>query len=443
MKGVMKILVGVLALSLTISFFSYGQAVPAGNTTISSTGSNPNMPALDGIVHYSLSASEIVQHGFYGAGENTASTGLTGNLGFTAKSETRPFTMILSGGVLLPNGQGQGFSSYWNIAATQGIIARHWALTISDSFSFLPQSPTTGLSGIPGVGDLGSEPVQGPAEGPGGGVLTYSGDRIVNLLSGTAERQLAPRTSISATGAWSDIHFLDENAGLSSSGVTGAVALNQRLDARSSASLSAVYTTYSYSGPFAGPATPDFQTKGINLGYQRLLNRRFSMSVSGGPLWITSSNSALIPATFSVAAAASLSYTRGFTSASVSFTRGANAGSGVIPGAISNSVYGTLAHTFGRKWIASLNGGYVHSTGLTEYTVGESLIGVNEVYNTTFGGAQLTRGFGVHYSAYASFTVQNQTSNFDFAGLNAFTGTSEVFAVGITFSPRSTRLGQF
>ena len=75
MKGVMKILVGVWALSLTISSFSYGQAVPAGNTTISSTGSNPNMPALDGIVHYSLSASEIVQHGFYGAGENTASTG--------------------------------------------------------------------------------------------------------------------------------------------------------------------------------------------------------------------------------------------------------------------------------------------------------------------------------------------------------------------------------
>jgi len=444
MKNVMKIFAGVWALSLAAASLSYGQAVPTGNTTISSTGSNPNVPPLDGILHYSMTASEQVQFGYYGPGETTSSTGLSGNLAYTAKSETKPFSTVLAGGVLLPNGQGQGTSTFWDIAATQGIVARRWAATVSDSFSFLPQSPTTGLSGIPGVGDLGAEPVQGPVQGPGGGVLTYSGDRIVNTVNGSVERQIARATSITGSGSWSIVHFLDDNAGLNSSGVSGVVALNQRLDGRSSMSLSGVYTTYSFSGPGSGPdTTPDFQTKGINLGYQRVLSRGLSMSVSGGPLWISSSNSALVPSRLSVAASASLSYSHKLTNAVVSFTRGANAGSGVIPGAISDSVLGSAGRLIGHKWVGSVDAGYVHSQGLAIVPVEGSLVGISEIYNTTFGGVQVTRGFGVHYSVYSSFTVQHQTSNFAYPGVNAFNGTSETFAVGITFTPRSTRLGQF
>jgi hypothetical protein len=443
MKNAMKIFAGVWVLSLAAASPSYGQAVPAGNTTISSTGSNPNLPPLDGILHYSMSASQQVQFGYYGSGETTSSTGLSGNLSFTAKSETKPFSTVLAGGLLLPNGQGQGLSTFWNVAATQGIVGRRWAANISDSFSFLPQSPTTGLSGIPGVGDLGADPVQGPAAGPGGGVLTYSGDRIINSLGGSVERQIAPATSISGAGNWSIIHFLDQNAGLNNSGVSGEVALNQRLDSRSSVSVSGVYTTFSYSGPGAGPATPDFQTKGVNLGYQRRLTRSLSMSASGGPLWISSSNSTLIPSRLALAASASLSYTRGLTNASVSYNRGANGGSGVIPGALSDIILASVARTFGRKWVASADGGYSHASGLTEYAVAGSLVGVNEVYDSGFGGVQVTRGFGAHYSTYASFSVQHQTSNYAASGFNAFQGTSETFAVGVTFTPRSTRLGQF
>ncbi|MEI9978118.1 MAG: hypothetical protein WDN23_03825 [Edaphobacter sp.] len=439
----MKILVSVWALSLTMGSFAYGQAVPSVNTTISSTGSNPNVPAMDGTLHYSMSASEQVQFGYFASDETTSSTVLSGNVSFTGKSQELPFSMLVSGGVFLSNGNGQGTSTFWNAAVTQGIIGRRWALTVSDSFSFLPQSPTTGLSGIPGVGDLGSQPVQGPVTGPGGGILTYSGDRYVNSLSGSIERQIAPATSISGSGSWSVIHFLDEFAGLDNNEASGVVALNHRLDGRSSVSLNADYTTFSYSGSNTGPGTPDFQTKGINLSYQRLLNRGLSMAVSGGPLWISSSDSAVIPTRLSAAASASLNYTRNVTNASLNYSRGANAGSGVIPGALSDTILGSVGRTFGRKWVTSADGGYAHSTGLAEYTVEGFLIGINEVYNTVFAGVQLTRGLSVHYSTYASFTVQHQTSNYSFAGLNGFNGTSEVFGIGITFTPRSTRLGQF
>ena len=65
MKNIMKILACVCVLSLAVPL-SYGQAAPAGNTTISSTGSNPNVPPLDGILHYSVSASSKSNSGITG-----------------------------------------------------------------------------------------------------------------------------------------------------------------------------------------------------------------------------------------------------------------------------------------------------------------------------------------------------------------------------------------
>jgi hypothetical protein len=443
MKDVMKFRLAASALLLMMGPLSYGQAVPAGGTAMTSGSGGPNSPSLDGIVHYALSASEIIQLGYYGAGEVTHSTVLSGDVAYQAKSTIRPFNLLFAGGVILGNQSGQGTTYFTNVSVSQGYITRDWAFNISDSFSFLPQSPTTGLSGIAGVGDLGSTPVQGPVEGPAGGIFSVSGNRIANSLNGSVERQFNRNTSISGGGSWSVLNYLDENnGGLDSTQVSGVVALNRRLDARSSVSLDAVYSTYDYSGS-AASGVPDIESRGINLSYQRVLSRTLSMSVSAGPQWISSSNSTLIPSRVDAAVSANLSYSRRFTSAAVGYSHGVNAGSGVIAGAISDSVFASLGHTFGRKWVASSSVGYSHSTGLTQLSNGSSTAPVNEVYNTVFGGVQVTRAISSRFSGYLSYTAQNQTSNYPGISQNALNGTSQTFGIGITFTPRSTRLGQF
>jgi hypothetical protein len=428
-----------------------GQAVP---TAVSSVGGSPIVPNLDGVLHYALSGSEIVQVGYYGSGQVTTSTALSGDVAYTSKATTRPFSLTFAGGVILPNQQGQDFSSFWNVSASQGYIARHWIFNLSDSFNFLPQSPTTGLSGIPGVGDLGSIPVQGPVQGPAGGILSAAGNRYVNSLTGSVERQISHATSISGSASWSVLNFLDKNAttsGLDSTQISGTVAINQRLDSRSSASLDAVYSTFSYSGTvfINGFAQPDIETRGLNLSYQRLLSKSLSVSISAGPQWVSSSNSAVIPSNLNVAASGGATYSRGLTNVSVSYSRGVSAGSGVLSGALSDSVYGSLGHTYGRKWVASLTTGYSHSSGLTQLAAGNS-VPVNLTFDTVFGGAQVRRGFGPHFSGYASYTVQNQSSNFPLGAQNiplaaqsALNGTNHTIGIGVTFTPRSTRLGQF
>ena len=380
-------------------------------------------------------------------GEVSHATDLTGDIAYTSQSTVRPFSLLFAGGVVLANQSGQGTSTFWNVAASQGYVTRHWVFNISDSFSFLPQSPTTGLSGIAGVGDLGAFPVQGRSAGPAGGILSVSGDRISNGLGGSVERQIAASTSISGSGSWGVLHFLGDNqdGGLDSTQVSGVVAVNQRLDARSSVSVNAVYSTYYYTGAGSGPDEPDFATKGINLSYQRVLSRSLSASVSVGSQWVSSSNSALIPSALNVAVNAGLSYGYHNTHASVSYTRGVNNGSGVLPGALSDGVAGSVGQTFGRNWVASLSAAYTHTSGLTQITNGTSLVPTKEVFDTVYGGVQVTRRISTHFSGYASYTVQNQTNNNLNPVIvpNALYGTAQTFGIGITFTPKSTNLGQF
>ncbi len=443
MRNVMKIRLAVSALLLTASSISHGQAVPTATSPMAPSNSLLNLSPVDGVVHYALSASEVVQYGYYGAGDVTNSTVLSGDLAYTAKSTTRPFNMLFAGGVSIGNQGGQGTTTFWNVAVSQGYITRKWVFNISDSFSFLPQSPTTGLSGIPGIGDLGAIPVPGPVEGPAGGVLSFAGNRIGNSLGGSAERQLDHATSISGAGSWSVLNFLGDSTNeLNNTEVSATVALNRRLDQRSSASLNAVYSTFTYSGPAANFLTPDIETRGINLSYQRLLSRTLSASVSAGPQWVNSSNDLLIPPALNVAASASLSYSRRSTNASVYYSRGVNGGSGVLPGAISDSIGAGLGRSFGRDWVASVSAAYSHTAGLTQ------LAGIpgapsKEIYDTVFGGIQVTRRISTRFSGYLSYGAQNQSSNFFLPGQNALNGTSQTFGIGITFSPRSTRLGQF
>ena len=443
----MKFRLAVSALLLTVGSLSYGQAVPAGGTAMSSGSTGPNLPSLDGIVHYALSASEVIQFGYYGPNDVTHSTVLSGDVGYNGKSEVLPFSLLFAGGIILQNQSGQGTTYFANATVSQGLVTRSWVFNLSDSVSYLPQSPTTGLSGIPGVGDLGATPIQGPVEGPAGGIFSNPGNRIGNSLSGSAERRITADTSISGVGSWSLLHFLDDNSvngidnGLDYDQVSGQVAINHHIDARSSASLNAVYTTINYSG--SEISEPDIETRGINVSYQRLLSRALSVNASVGPLWISSSNSALIPASTNVAVSASLSYQHRLTSASVGYTRGVNGGSGVLPGAISDSISGSLAHTYGHNWVASLTAAYSRSSGLTELATEGSIAPVHETYDTVFGGAQVTRRISTHFSGYVSYGAQNQSNNYSLGAQNALNGTSQTFGIGVTYTPRSTRLGQF
>jgi hypothetical protein len=438
----------------------FGQAAPTATATLpdspATTGALPSAPTagttapriswVDGTVHYSLSATEIVQYGYFGAGSTTSSTALSGLLGYASMSDVHPTMLLFASGVIFGQG-GQGTQTYQNLAITQSLIKGHWMFNVADSFSFLPQSPVSGVAGVPGINNPGTSPNDGPSQGPAGGILTFTGNRVSNMVSGTVERTLTARNSISGSGSWSILHFLNKNAGLDTTTSSGQVALNHRFDARNSGSVSGVYSSFqttNLSGifPVGFPLdTVTYQTKGVNLSYSRQWTRSLSTVASGGPMWIQSSASALIPNRLNFYLTAGAIYSRRLTTYNVMYMHGINGGSGVLPGAISDSISGSVSHTITHQWAASASMVYTRSSGITTAIPG---IGLTDGATTTeYGTLQVTRGFTRTISGYASYTAQNQTVPPGFFTTNIYSGLSHIFALGITWSPQATHLGDF
>jgi hypothetical protein len=445
----MKMLLSITTILVAFSVRGLGQAVPtatATNTPTPAGTAGPRISWLDGTVHYALSASELVQFGYYGAGNVTSTTALSGNVGYANRSQSHPFSLLFAGGVLFGQG-GQGVTTYQNVAVSQGYVHGKWNMEVADSFSFLPQSPTTGVAGIAGVGQLGTQPTQEPSSGPAGGVLTYSANRIANTLRGDIERRFTGKTSISAGGSWMMLHFLDPNAGLDTRAISSHVALNHRMNVRNSVSVAAVYSTYDTSGLYSnlqGYAYDHvtYSTKGVNLTYMRQWTRALSMDVSAGPQWISSSAANIVPNRLNVYVNAGLGYTRQLTNFGVHYTHGVNSGSGSFAGAEADTASANVSHHFTRNWAGSAWFNYTRTRGLL-VTVPNAGTTANGAVDTEYGTIQLMHAFTRTISGYTSYSAQNQSVNSALASQNAFKGLSHTVAFGVSWTPQSTRLGDF
>ena len=421
---------------------SLAQAAPTAVGPMAYSGLD--LSFINGTFQYGVNLSEIFQTGYLQNGDVSRQTSISGDLAYSTKSTKTPFAVVYSGGVQLTNQSNVSNSFFQSLALSQGYNTRDWALGISDIVSYLPQSPTVGLSGIPGTGDLGLYPLQG-VDAPAQSVLTYNSNRVTNSVAGTLSRRLSGRTSLSGDASYGLLHFFN-NSSLDTHQITADVAVNRVIDARTSASLAANYSIFSYS---AGSSS--FQTRGLNVRVQRQLSRAFSASASAGPLWINSSSSLAIPSRLSYSAALSLSYTRRTFNAGLAYTRGANGGSGVQPGSLSDSVSAIASRSFGRDWSASGNLGYTHTSGLSTgpTPVDLGIYGYNTLgdVNGFFAGTQVSRRLGERFSAYAGYSGTHQSysnsGNLASATPYALNGLIQSFSIGLSFFPRSVNLGRF
>ena len=392
-----------------------------------------SLPSVEGTLTYGLSASESFVTG-YGNGADY-STAFSGSLGYLSSSPDKPFSLVYSGGYLYSSVSSYPTSStFQNLAASQVITTKNWNFVIDDAVSYLPESPTTGLSGIPGVGDIGVDPVQ-IGDQPPQTILTNYATRVGNGLNGGVTRNFGKSLSINGSASWQILHFTN-NEGIDSSTVNASVGPTYHIDARSSVSANAVY---SYTKDTYADLTYPFETEGVNVQYQRQLTRFFSMSVSAGPqrTFGTGAAATLIPSEITPVASATLTYARRTTSASVSFSRATNAGSGVLYGALTNNIGATVRQQFSRDWQGALTVSYSQSTSLAK------IPGAGESYDATYGGGQISRRLGRSFSAYFSYTAVHQNQTNVVIVQPVFSGLSQTFSVGITYSPGPHHLGHY
>ncbi|MDQ2841966.1 MAG: hypothetical protein M3Y72_13190 [Acidobacteriota bacterium] len=393
-----------------------------------------SLPSVEGTLNYSLSASESYLTGYQNSGTNTT-TSLSGNLGYLSSSPNKPFSLVYSGGYLYSTVPGYpGSTTFQNLAASQVVTTKNWNFVVDDAVSYLPESPTTGLSGIPGVGDIGVTPVQ-IGDVPTQSIFTNYATRLGNGLNGSATRKINASWALNGSASWQILHFFG-NGGINSSIETGSAGPSYRINARSSASAN---VTYSYTNDkYLGTSYP-FEAEGITLQYQRQLSRFFSVAVSGGPqrTFGSGTTASLIPSTITGVGTASLSYSRQRTTMTVGYTRATNSGSGVVLGALTDSISGSVRQQFSRNWQGALTASYSQSKSLS------NLAGVDQNYDSTYGGGQVSRRLGREFSGYFSYTAVTQSENNPGVTQTVFNGLSQVLAVGVTYSPSTIHLGKF
>ncbi len=420
---------------------SIAQAIPVATAPSISTGFT--LPSLAGTMQYAVSASQSYSSNYFGNSSVNTSTNLSGDLAFITNSALYPFNTVFSGGRAWSS-SGQSSYDFLNLSMTQGIHVQRWTFALSDSVNYLPGTATTGLSGVPGVGDLGVNPAQpGTTSGtgalPGQGVLTGFSSRVANSSSLSAGRPITGKTSIDASGSYSLTRFLNNSTNHSNQGVnndseSAGMGLSHRIDARNSTGGNFTYSRSTFSGANFGIPEPGFSSQSASLQYSHQFTRKFGMSASAGPQW----NNTGTPGSsrsLSLLANLSASYTGEFSQATMAYTRGSNSGSGVVGGAISDSVSFSTSRTLNRVWHCALTAAYTQSSQLP------SSSSLPFTFHTTVMGVQVSRAIVRDLSAYASYTLQNQSNQGVTAAVDLFSGLSNVTGFGLTYSPMAIHLG--
>jgi hypothetical protein len=292
---------------------------------------------------------------------------------------------------------------------------------------YLPETETTGISGVVGVGTttgtIGSQGV----------VLPYA-SRVYNTANGDVTVDLTGKSSIDVIGLYSIDRFLGNTTGLQVNNYSVDGGLVRRIDAITSFSVRYVYNTFSYIG-YTGTIT----SQGVSGMYQRQINRRFRVSLAAGPQYLGASSLTGRPATVSYTADLLASYVgsaaHGFT-ASASYKRATTGGSGVTFGALNDTFTANASYRLTRSLVTDGVVTYQRSNGLQFLTS-------TPIDSQSFiASLQANRAFTRQLSAFVSYSAQQQSiQGYSSTSLTPLNGLRQIFGFGVTYSPSPVHLG--
>ena len=383
------------------------------------------LPHVAGTLRYSLSGS-----GSFTAGDNQVSRSgfaVSGNLGYISRSPTSPFSLIYSGGESLGSNYGNS-ALFQSLSASQVLTFKKWQVLFADSVSYLPSSPVGGLSGVAGIGDIGSAPVQ-VGNLAGDDLQSNNGARINNNASASVGRKLTGRTSLTAAGSYEILRFPGAGSGLESNDESGNLGLSHIISPRTQIGASYYFSRLTYSG---FPLTYDSQ--GANISLSHSWSPRLTGSISGGPIHTSSTGA---QATNSFSFSGGLAYLHGLNDFTLSASRQVRPGSGITTATTADVVGGGVSRSLGRFTRISGYASYDHST-----TLASLITPVPFTISSETAGVQLSRSVSRTISVFGSYNIRRQETPANAFTVNALQGTPQTVGFGLTYSPRPITIGR-
>jgi len=290
------------------------------------------------------------------------------------------------------------------------ISFRRNILSVFDSLSYIPEAGFgySGLGGsdLPGAGNIGLQNGFLPDQS----ILTSQTQRISNASIGQLETLLTPRSSLTFMGGYSLLHFF--GAGLYDSGDSLFQAgYNYQISRHDTIAVLYNFSAYRYGG-----LSDSLNDNRVNIAYARRVTGRLAFQASGGPEFLVyhlpasetgGTGTTLSSGTkfyWSLHTALSYGLRRG--SLMGSYDHSVNGGSGVLVGAVGDTVTGTLSRGISQQLGGALHFGYSRNAGVYG--------GGGQSYNYWFAGADIHRPLGRTLGVVLSYQFQYQGSSSSF-----------------------------
>jgi hypothetical protein len=426
--------------------------------------------------HVSESVDSNLQNSLGGSKVGSTSRG-TGSVALERLWSHYDLDLDYLGGVGYYNTRGVGFKQVEELGVSQKIIWKRGQLGLRDAFSYQPEGSFGSAYGSVGATGAGLSGLSGLFGGTALGSLGQV-PRIMNLSLVDLVENLSPKSSITVTGGYGFVHFLDNEPGtgnsfIGSSQITGEAGYNRVLGPHDQGAIVYAYQVFHFS------TGVDLHGNVIQLMWGHRISGRMDFLIGVGPQF-TQINHLLVPVitptstdtippcqlggTFpdlvlecptndlriSAAGRASLRYRFPKVMLSATYQHYLTSGSGFFAGAESDIATLSATRPLGRIWGIFTDIGYAHNSRVLPNTCppGSSTTscpGVSaNVYQYGFAGLGLHRMFGRTLHAFASYQFNDLA--FDNSYCAATTGPCSrisqrsVGTVGLDWTPRPVRL---
>jgi hypothetical protein len=256
-------------------------------------------------------------------------------------------------------------------------------------------------------------------------ILPYAGQRTDSTQAHIGY-QFSRSSMIGGSGYFSSFNYsnlaLEQETGLDNSDSGGGSAFYSHRLTRSQY----MGFTYRYSISDSSPVSYTSKNQFVSFNYSVNFERVFSISLTGGPEYSTSTSPGIVPThSWSPSGAVSLGWHKPRANVALSYSRAVTSGWGLIGAYTADSASTSIQYQFARKLFGNLSGNYANTKNATSLSVPSSQVG-----HLLFGRAALQYRISEHLSAVAEYTRLHE----NYAELTANNPNADRVSVSLNFA---------
>lgn len=371
-----------------------------------------SLGTFDGGHTYLLPSFSVTSGSEWNEGDYRFRGNVRGGMAFHRDTGYNQMSLTYTTGALFGGERSTFESQAHSLVFNQNFQFRRWTLMVADSFNFLPES-SFGFGGFNGIGQPnqgglpnwnpgysgGHQPNLDPTFLPDQTIYSGNSTRWSNTIIGQGTMQMTPRWSLTATGSFGMLRFLDAGFVESNNALIRA-GLNYALSARDTLGFSYGASLIRFSNDGA------VNNHLVQVIYGRRLTGRLALQVGAGPSFIMTDNPVVgSRQQASWSASSNLIYTVGRSTYGAGYSFRTTNGSGVQVGAQTHAVHFQGGHQISRMWSLMGSAGYAHNRGLAALND----VTVRRTFNTWHASIDLGRPVNRYTRLSFRYHVSNQS----------------------------------